>query len=243
MRWGTDGPSFIELEREVRRRDTGLELSSITGGPATATGVGPSSAAGRAVAVSSPGPKLHTFRALIEAWLEPDRYAAREHAIWPSASGRLVDEDDAGVADTTVHDYVRVCCRSASRALGAQPRGARSWLGPGAGGAWVSTQKSAGRPGATGAGGSRPSPVAVFIQVSGDPGPTTQRSSSVRSRSASTHALAPPHSRSGPCSTSPHRSTSGRRTRRRCCPTDRQAHSPKGARRGLATRPPRRSSF
>jgi transposase len=62
-----------------------------------------------------PAPKLGTYRAIVDGWLEADRKAPRKQRhtakrIWR----RLVDEHGADVAETTVRDYVR----ARRRALG-----------------------------------------------------------------------------------------------------------------------------
>jgi transposase len=69
---------------------------------------------------SRPAPKLGPHRPLIDAWIEADREAPRKQRhtakrIWR----RLVDEQGADVAETTVRDYVR----RRRRELGLPPEG------------------------------------------------------------------------------------------------------------------------
>jgi transposase len=57
---------------------------------------------------SRPAPRLGPYRAIVDAWLEADRDAPRKQRhtakrVWR----RLIDEHGAGVAETTVRDYVR----------------------------------------------------------------------------------------------------------------------------------------
>jgi transposase len=58
--------------------------------------------------VGRPAPKLGPFRAVIDAWLEGDKHAPRKQRHTAKRiHRRLVDEQGADVAETTVREYVR----------------------------------------------------------------------------------------------------------------------------------------
>ena len=70
--------------------------------------------------VGRPAPKLGSYRALIDEWLESDRDAPRKQRhtakrVWQ----RLVDEHGAEVAEVTVRQYVHKRKREMGSALGA----------------------------------------------------------------------------------------------------------------------------